>query len=227
MARVKLSPIISSINGKLGNSVFQGGKSGIILREKVQPRNRNTTKQVQARNRLSTVKRAWQSLSSASKNSWISFASFYQKKTKFNSSKILTAYEAFIQHNTVRYQGNYDILETTTFEVWSVDFIDQHLTKPLPTQLNFNCAIVPEDDIDNMAVYMSKPFRQSASIAKSEVRYILSNANPIESTNITDLYLALFQRLPQSGEKVLIKIVGFSQTSGWTSKPVFEEIIIA
>ncbi len=226
MARVKLSPIIASINGKIGNAVFQGGKSGIILREKVQPRNRNTTKQVQARNRLSTIKRAWQSLNTTQRDSWISFASFYQKKTKHNSTKILTGYEVFMQHNSVRYQGNYDILETTTFEVYSIDLVDAYLSLPIPSQLNFEVAIVPEDDVNNVAVYISKPFRQSSSIAKSEVRFILSQANPIELTNITSLYLDLFQRLPQSGEKVLLKIVGFSNTSGWTSKQNYQEITL-
>lgn len=227
MARIKLSPIISSINGKLGNAVFQGGKSGLILREKVQPRNRNTTKQVQARNRLSTIKRAWQNLNTASRDSWLSFASFYQKKTKHNSTKVLTAYELFIQHNSIRFQGDFDILELTTFEVFSVDLTDVNLVLTTPIQLKMDLAIVPEDDVDNVAIYISKPFRQSASIAKSEVRFILSQLNPLELTDITALYLALFQRLPQSGEKVLIKSIGFSQTSGWNSKPNFQEIILA
>lgn len=227
MARIKLSPLISSINGKLGNAVFQGGKSGIILREKVVPRNQNTTKQVAARNRLSTVKRAWQHLSTSASDTWKSFASFYQKKTKFNSTKILTAYEVFMQHNTVRFQGDYDILEITTFEISSVDLVSTNLTLPIPNQLTLDLAMVPEDDIDNVAIYISKPFRQSASIAKSEVRFLLSQANPLELTDITALYLELFKRLPKSGEKVLIKSIGFSTNSGWTSKPHFEEKILA
>ena len=227
MARVKLSPIISSINGKLGNAVFQGGKSGVILREKVKPRNQNTAKQVAARNRLSTIKRAWQNLTTTQNDSWVSFASFYQKKTKHNSTKILTAYELFMQHNSVRFQGDFDILETTTFETTSVDLVDIVLDLPIPSQLTLDLAIVPEDFVDNVAVYISKPFRQSASIAKSEVRFILSQANPIELADITSLYLALFQRLPSSGEKVLIKSIGFSQTSGWNSKPNFQEITLS
>jgi len=226
MARIKLSPIISSINGKLGNAVFQGGKSGIILREKVQPRQRNTTKQVAARNRLSTVKSAWQNLSTIQRDSWKAFATFYQKKTKHNSTKVLTAYEIFIQHNTIKFQGDFDILETTTFEIASVDLVEQNLTLPISTQLNYDCAVIPEGDINNVAVYMSRPFRESASIAKSEVRFIIGQANPIEITDITALYLALFKRLPMIGEKVLIKTIGFGETSGWTSKPNFAEITL-
>lgn len=224
MARIKLSPIISSINGKLGNAVFQGGKSGTVLREKVKPRNPNSAKQVAARNRLSTIKSTWQNLTTSQRDTWISFASFYKKKTKHNSTKVLTAYELFMQHNCVRFQGDFDILETTTFEIYSVDEIFIALTFPVSTLMNLTLDIVPEDDVDNYAFYISKPFRQSSSIAKSEVRYIKSGANPQSVTNITDLYLALFSRLPEIGEKVLTKTIGFDETSGWMSKVNFQEI---
>lgn len=227
MARIKLSPIISSINGKLGNAVFQGGKSGIILREKVSPRQRNTLGQVAARNRLSIVKTGWQNLSSIARDSWISFASFYQKKTKFNSTKILTPYEIFIQHNTIRLQGDYDLLETTTFEISSVDSVDIDLFLDTPTVLKLDLSIVPEDFIDNVAIYMSKPFKQSVAIAKSQVRFLDATLNPTGQIDITALYLNLFKRLPESGNKVLIKSVGFSETSGWTSKPNFQELILS
>lgn len=227
MARIKLSPIIASINGKLGNAVFQGGKSGIILREKVKPRNLNTTKQVASRNRLSTVKSSWQNLTSAQRDSWISFASFYQKKTKHNSTKVLTAYELFIQHNTIRIQGDFDILLLTTFFITSVDKTLQSLNLVSPTELRYNLDIVPEGEVDNAVVYISKPFRQSANIAKSEVRFILAQANEIGNLDITSAYLDLFKRLPESGEKVLIKTIGFSETSGWISKPNFEEITLS
>lgn len=223
MARIKLSPIISSINGKIGNAVFQGGKSGLILRERVIPRVRNTSKQIQARNRLSTIKTAWQSLNTTQKDSWVAFSAFYKKKTKFNNTKILTPYELFIQHNAIRFQGNYDILETTTFELSSVDEIDMNLALTTPEILRYTVSIIPEDFIDNVAVYMSKPFKQSANIAKSEVRFLMSDANPIDPRDITGIYLDLFKRLPSSGEKVLIKIIGFSSTSGWNSKPFFTE----
>lgn len=224
MARIKLSPLVSSINGKLGNAVFQAGKSGIILREKVVVRNRNTTKQVLARNRLSTVKSAWQNLNTTQRNSWISFASFYQKKTKFNSTKILSPYELFIQHNTVRIQGGFDILLETSFVVATVDLYDIGLILVPSVSLHSFVSIIPEADIDNFVYYISKPFKQSASIGKSEVRFIYDDNNPSVNLNITSLYKGLFSRLPNIGEKVLVKIIAFSETSGWNSKPFFQEI---
>jgi hypothetical protein len=223
MARIKLSPLITSINGKLGNAVFQGGKSGIILRQKVTPRKTDTSKQVAARNRLATVKSTWQNLNDTQRDSWISFASFYQKKTKFNSTKILTPYEVFMQHNTIRYQGDYDILEQTTFEVTSVDMVDIEIYFDSPIILMLSLAMVPEDFIDNVAVYITKPFRKSAAIAKSELRFLTAELNPIQDLDITSKYLDLFKKLPELGQKVLVKMIGFSETSGWTSKPNFEE----
>ncbi len=92
--------------------------------------------------------------------------------------------------------------------------------------LKTDIAISPAGDIKYRAVYMSKPHRQSASIAKSEVRFIFSGLNDGAFVDITDIYLNLFSSLPVVGDKVLVKTIGFLENSGWTSKPTYQEDII-
>lgn len=223
MARVKFSPIISSINGKLGNAVFQGGRSGAILREKVKPINRKTEKQVAARNRLSGIKAIWQGLTTTEKDSWISFANFFKQSTKHNITKFLSAYELFIQANTIRTQGPFDALLETTFQTEALEGGEAEVRLFADNTLRVDLAISPQTVITNGALYVSKPFKQSQHIAKSEVRFIQTYLNDGGFLDITDIYLNIFKRLPQAGEKVLVKGIGFLDNSGWTSKPLFLE----
>lgn len=226
MARIKLSPLISSINGKLGNAVFQGGKSGIILREKVIPRRRDTTKQVIARNRLSSTKALWQNLTTTEKDSWVSFANFFKKSTKNNSTKFLSAYELFMQANTIRLQGSFDPLLETTFQTEALESVQFSMFRQAGDLLKSDLEISPADVIEYRVLYASKPHRQSASIPKSEVRFLKIAVNDGTIMDITTEYLDVFKTLPSVGDKVLLKGVGFLFNSGWTSKAQFEEVII-
>lgn len=226
MARIKFSPLISSIKGKLGNAVFQGGKSGFILRTKAQPRNKNTASQVKARGRMIQVKTLWQNLTTLEKNSWIAFANFYRKTTKFNSTKILSAYELFIQYNTIRLQGDVTPLLTTNFSVFTVDFFDINLKIWYGNDLLLSVEAIGFPTGEKIAVYLSEPFRESSAIAKSKLKYIATGSNDISDLDLSTMYVDLFKRLPSVGDKVLIKIIAYSSFSGWSSKPYFEEIII-
>ncbi len=218
MARVKLSPIISAINGKLGNVVFQENKSGIILRERIKPRNPNTAAQVASRSRLASVKTAWQVLTTANRDSWIALAQFFNKKTKFNQQKSLTAYELFIQHNAVRDQGNFDILENTTLFVDNVDAFTAELRITVGGLLNIELEAIGMDFTSNIAFYLSRPFRASASIPKSELRFIGTFVNDGSTNDITTKYQELFKTIPTPDQIVLVKMVGFAQESGWISR---------
>jgi len=227
MARIKFSPIISEVKGKLGNIVFQGGKSGIIMRERALPRNLNTNAQIVSRTNLAKVKSAWQVLSTTDLNSWISFATFFSKKTKFNQQKALSPYELFMQHNSVRIQSNLEILENTSLYTSSLDQVLTGITLVPNVSLSVECEGVPANSNEYMFVYISRPFKPSASISKSEVRFMLAGSNAINPTNITTQYINAFSRLPNVGEKVLIKTVKIATQSGYISRFDFSEIVIS
>lgn len=224
MARIKFSPIISEVRGKLGNVVFQGGKSGIVLREKVNPRNPRTVKQVISRGRLSGVKTSWQILSSDNRNSWLAFAQFFRKKTKNDQTRTISAYELFLQYNTIKTQGDFDILENTTLFTTSVDKFLVEMSLVPNVSLSLDVEVVSPDFTLISFVYLSKPFRASASIAKSEVRYMISQIGNIETVDITALYIATFNKLPETGQKILVKSIALAQASGWSTRFDYQEI---
>lgn len=227
MARIKLSPIITSINGKLGNAVFQGGKSGIVLRTKVVPRNNNTSSQVKARSRLLNVKTIWQQLSTAQRDTWISFTNFFQKKSKFNNTKLLTPYELFMQYNVIRSQGNLSVLEETLFSTFVVVEFVMSFDISNPAILLANIEAVGLELTEYIALYISAPYKQSSNIAKSKVRFVKIDFNDFIGEDITVLYNDLFKRLPDVGDKILIKTIAFGSESGWLTKPTFTEYIFS
>lgn len=227
MARVKLSPVITSINGKLGNAVFQGGKSGIILREHVIPRNANTQLQRKARGLLNSVKSEWQGLGTAGRNSWIAFASFVQKKQKHNNTKSLSPYELYIQSGYLHNQGDYTSAFITSLETAAVVsfFTDIQTLTSVLFIIYVEITVLTGDVITS--IYLSRPYRQSAAIPKSSLRYVATTAINGDSLDVTDKYLELFGTLPVSGQKILVKRIAFLEFSGWVSNEFIEEIIIS
>ena len=226
MARVKLSPIISSIKGKLGNSVFQGGKSGIILREKVIPRNRRTQLQIQKRALLQATKSEWQELTTTQKDSWTALANFMKQKQKNDATKVLTPYELFIQSNFTRNQADIPTIQQTPLETATIVAYYQEVSNLTPTKFEMYLETRAQGTKTYSSLYLSRPFRQSAAISRSEVRYIDTIYDSYGDLDITAKYLSLFGTLPISGQKLLLKRVSFLPDSGWISKVYFEEFII-
>lgn len=227
MARIKLSPLISSINGKLGSAVFQNGNSGIILREKVTPRNRRTSRQVVSRNRLTQVKGAWQELSDTDRNSWIVLSTFFKQTSKNNTKKFLSPYQLFIQFNVIRLQGGFNILLNTALETAVVENVTVTLSIIPLGSLRVFAKIYPLNTINWVNVYISRPFKPSQSIAKSEVRYVGTDENDGALLDVTIKYKEIFTTLPVAGDKVLVKLKGHLESSGWTSKDTYIEVIIS
>ncbi len=227
MARIKFSPIISEIKGKLGNSVFQGNKSGIILREHVIPRNNKTELQVKVRNTLSIVKTSWQNLTTEQLNSWKSLALLWKKGSKHDITKKLTPYELFIAKNMVNSNQTTDILLTTNLQINTVDqfFVDLTLVPNVSLIGEFEAV----GDVNNTLLhfYISKPFKQSSSITQTAVRWMLIGNNPTGSRVLTNSYINKYGRLPNVGEKVLVKLYLTANDGGWLSRPYYEEIVIS
>jgi len=227
MARVKFSPLISEIRGKLGNAVFQGNKSGIILREHVKPRNNNTELQQKVRSTLATIKSAWQNLTTDELNSWKSLAQLYQKGSKNNVTKKLSPYELFIAKNMVNSNETTSILLTTSLQLNTVDQFFVDLT--LVPNVSFKAEIEAVGDVANTLIhfYISKPYKRSASIPKSSVRWILISNNPTGIKPLDQKYINLYGRFPNVGEKVLVKVYATANDGGWLSAPYYKQIVIS
>lgn len=103
MARVKYSPIIDSINGKIANVVFQDGKAGAIVRNRVVPANPNTAAQANARGILSLISKSWAALSDAQRTSWDTAAASpeWRQTNAYGEGFQLSGEQLFIKLNSV------------------------------------------------------------------------------------------------------------------------------
>jgi hypothetical protein len=74
MARVKANPLIGSVVGRLGNLVLVDQPGGVVMRERVTPRNPQTPAQVRWRAAMAEAGRAYQTLSAEQHAGWQAYA---------------------------------------------------------------------------------------------------------------------------------------------------------
>lgn len=226
MARIQTSPIITSIKGKLGNSVFQTGKSGIILREKVKPNDRKTEDQIKARIRLHAIKSFWQNLTSAQRNTWIALSDFMKQKQKNDATRILSPYNLFMQSNIVRNLVFNTEQLTTSLDVPTVLGYNTEIDYPINPSFTWLVDTSITGGTATTAFFISKPYRQSATIPNSAVRYATYFDENFQSRNIADFYTNKFGILPVSGQKVRIKLIAFYEDDGWIGTSFYMDVII-
>ena len=98
MAIIK-GQMFGDVSGKLGGTVFTRGKSGKMLRARVQPTDAKSAAQVSTRSTFSNVASMWNSLTTQVKRQWNSFAStIFRSKTQKKRSKP-SGYQAFASSN--------------------------------------------------------------------------------------------------------------------------------
>lgn len=225
MARIKFSPIISDVKGKIGNIVFQGGKSGTIIRERVLPRNPKTQLQSIKRGLLNEVKSEWQNLTTDQRNSWLSLSSFMKQKQKNDQTKQLTGYELFVQSNFIRNQASITSVFETSLRTSTVSGYSNEVDVLNPSSFIMSVEAFTSDADMYVSLYMSRPFRQSASIAQSEVRYLGTVFSSFGNIDLTQAYQEMFGVLPVSGQKALIKNIAFLPSDGWIAKQAYQDLI--
>lgn len=99
--KIKPSPIIDDMSGKLGNVVFlRLPNSGIVARNRVIPFNPKSSEQEAARSRLTTISQAWgATLSVAERQAWDTYASQNPVVNSFGDSALLSGEDWFTRIN--------------------------------------------------------------------------------------------------------------------------------
>lgn len=86
MAKILTSPLIGDIRKKAGNTVFQKGRQGIIVRKKVSPTQPRTGAQRGVRANFSTNSKAWPASGlDANRTAWNSFAASLTLHDRFGT----------------------------------------------------------------------------------------------------------------------------------------------
>lgn len=100
MAQVKLSALVADIKGRLGGSIFQGGSSGLVLRNASYKGVNRSIASEKTRANLVYISSLWGTLTPAQRNQWSTMATTVFTTNKFGDSVQMTGQRLFIQRNS-------------------------------------------------------------------------------------------------------------------------------
>jgi hypothetical protein len=120
MARVQYGSIITTINGKVGGSVFQDNKYGKTMKNAPNMKNPNSEAVYEQQRLFAQATQTWRSLTEVQRTAFNTYASTYPQYAKHNSSAELSGYAIFIKWSLVLLQVGYAInpevvMESLTF----------------------------------------------------------------------------------------------------------------
>ena len=96
MARVQFSALVADMKGRLGGSVFQGGKGGTILRNNAWRGGAKTHRWQLARQRLVFYANQWTALTIGQKNAWNAYGESIETPGVFGDPVTMTGQNAYI-----------------------------------------------------------------------------------------------------------------------------------
>ena len=105
MAKIIFSPLVSGLRGKIGGTIFQGGRYGFIARQNFYPFNPSSEKQKKARGRLSGISKEWKDLTFQQRASWAVDANSrtqQARRKKVFTVNVLSPFDFFVQTNYYR-----------------------------------------------------------------------------------------------------------------------------
>jgi hypothetical protein len=207
MARVKFGPNITSIDGKLGGTVFTKGRSVHALRTKVVPRNPRSSGQVSIRSLVGGYSAAFRALTAANIIAWNTAAAAQTKSNHYGDKYHPTGHKYFIAQNTINSEFGNGV-EITTPQV-----------PVAPAQVGcsaFNAVIagtvvtITTDDAVGantiLAVYATEQMSAGISNAKGKFRFIkqFPGGTAAGALDISTEYIAKFGTLTLD-KKIFVK----------------------
>jgi len=99
MARIKLSALVSSLNGPLNGSAIHTSKGSTFVRNKAYPKKSNSQARLSHLNSFSSIKSSWNALSSSDRSGWEKIAQTFPIFDKNGDPQILTGYAYFLRVN--------------------------------------------------------------------------------------------------------------------------------
>lgn len=105
MAKIVFSSLVSAIRGKIGGTIFQGGRYGFIARQNFYPFNPSTEKQKKARGRLGSISKEWKDLTPSQRATWsvsVNERTQQPKRKKVFTVNVLSPFAFFLQTNSYR-----------------------------------------------------------------------------------------------------------------------------
>lgn len=213
MARIKLSSLITDINGKIGGSVFQRTQSGTILKNKSNLSFTNSMAQNVSNIIMYRCQYEWQQLTECKRQLWNSFATYTKKNQKHSSNLIINGHQLFIQCNSYRFQYGYSTL------------VNPQIINSDISPLTCEIGITPSNLVLFTDRYLISNYEFIILQATSKVSESLNNVGSryktiiFETTDsngfdLTQPYINVFGFTPTVGHVIFIKYTVASKYNG-------------
>ena len=108
MALIK--PIHGEMKGSIAGNTFQGGASGMVVRQRRKPVNPNSFLQSERRRILATLNAAWKGVSQTTKDAFSEYAQNTPLTNKFGDSNIITGRQMFIRLHAFAFGSGNDLI---------------------------------------------------------------------------------------------------------------------
>jgi hypothetical protein len=227
--KTKFGAIIVEGSGKINGFVAARNRSGSYLRTKVTPVNPQTSAQNVVRDRLAVRSQAWRSLTQAQRDQWNAAVPSFTRTDIFGDVKTPSGFNLFCQlNNIIVLSGGTAVsvpplpaaVPFTTLTSVSADVSDDEVL------LNF----VSTTGAVTMLIYATPGVSPGKAFVKSEYRFIgASDVSGAETQeDISAKYKAVFGAVPTAGQKIFVKVVFASKTTGiTTSLQTVDTLVVA
>ena len=115
MARIKISPLFSEVNGSIGSMTVQRSLGGVMLRNKPIRKPKQSPSQLLSNIYIAQCQAAWKSLTDAQRLEWSQYAEYNPALMKHNKTRRLNGVNLFCKYNLIRLQSGLAILSIATF----------------------------------------------------------------------------------------------------------------
>ena len=218
MARVRLSSIVSSIDGSIGGATFQSGLFGNVIRQRPNSKKTSTAYQQRIHNVMRSVQTAWMAMSNEQRRQWEQYIAFVNSTIKRDKNILASGYSFFCRYNFCRVfvGAPYSpVIVYSSNPNWP-SFLS------LKNESNvLNCYVSVDFVTESVLPMLALSYRQSLSsiFLRKSTRLMSIDGIVNLSFSVTASYLEQFGVLPQVGESVSYSLYWFH-----SSKPLISAV---
>ena len=214
MARVKLSPILTDVSGKLGGSVFQKNQSGLGMKSLTHNINPNSIAQGNIKNFTFYLQQQWKSISIEDRKVWSDFIKYKNITQMKNPNKLISNMQYFIKCNIARLFYGYSLLLLPSFTACGQSNIEGSLYISSGRLLcQTSRAFVTANEF--LSISVSYPISPGINYPSGNLRLLNYSVVDTSTIDITDDYIGVFGQLPPANSYVFMMLTTHNKANGY------------
>ena len=219
MARIKFSPVVTSIAGSVGGVTIQRNKFGNTMRQKPFPLNPASTAQYNVRQKMIFLQTSWKNLTDAQRLQWDRYLDFSGQTTKNDKNVKLSGHTLYLKYQMLRLLTRQPLLTEIGYSPMpAVASLGGITVTPSDITLVFSTAL----DTANWFYYcrLTSPRPANKVFSKQGLRGMVTPCSDVGAQICTSSYLSAFGLLPVDQDYLHYTLQYYSYTA-----PVYSGII--